>query len=200
MFQIEQKQAFKIECREQLAVSFLPSKAKTQRQGWFLDEETICLQVQPRDKNDTLLGPGWADRVGFLVPGTPKPWPAVNHGDSIYSANIHFQAIGPRFDKTRRALVADELSLKHPVFGEVGLGSSVLPLLSGFAVNVLGVVIPVEVRALVGSKRTKEVHLATCGFAAKIKLKQRVFIRDLDEAKKYGFDACRHCLPEHHKR
>ncbi|MCP4675079.1 MAG: hypothetical protein GY854_06160, partial [Deltaproteobacteria bacterium] len=188
------KQTFKIEHREQLNVRFVPSEKKTEVQGYFINEKTIRFRVQPRNKDDILLGPGWADSISFEAPGVSKTWPAIDAGDASYRVDIPIEAKNPRFDRKRHAFIADRLRLRHPLGGAISPSNNELPL-KGFGVTVMGVRVPITVYALIGNRRSKETHLAICDHAAKIGDKNKVFIHDLHEAQRCGYDTCEWCLP-----
>lgn len=50
-----------------------------------------------------------------------------------------------------------------------------------------------------GNRRTREVHLATCEWAAKISRRNKEAYKDLKWTLKPGYDGCRFCLPEYSK-
>jgi len=50
-----------------------------------------------------------------------------------------------------------------------------------------------------GNRRTHEVHLANCDWAAKTSPRNKEAYRDLDRALKHGYDGCHYCLPEYSK-
>ncbi len=188
------QQAFQIAHREQVSVQFLPQASKSDVQGYFVDEKTIRLRVLPRNKTGTLLGPGWADGVQFSVPGVSHTWTGDDAADGIYSIDIPVTAEDPHVERTGRLIVATRLSVTHPRHGAVVPKEHQLPL-DGFSVTVLGVKIPITVFALIGNARSKETHLVTCRHAARISPKNKVYIHDLKEAQKSGYDTCEWCLP-----
>ena len=67
--------------------------------------------------------------------------------------------------------------------------------MDGFKVRVFGVDIPITVYALIGNKNTKEVHLASCDYVEMMADKNKVWLHDLDEARRVGYDTCEWCLP-----
>ena len=189
------KQKFKIESREQLNVSFLPAVSDSETGGFFMDDKKIRLLVQPAGAGGTLLGPGWADSISFEGPGgVDYPWPAMDTGDGNYRVDIPFEAKNPRFDRAGSTLVADRISLHHPTLGTFNPVKNELPL-KGFCVTVLGIKMPLEVWALLGNRKSGEVHLITCQYASKIADKNKVWLHDLKQAKRLGYDTCEHCLP-----
>jgi hypothetical protein len=189
------KQGYKIELREQLDVRFTPTVKDSETGGYFVDDKTIRLLVQPAGKGDVLLGPGWADSIDFDGPeGIDLPWPAIDAGDGNYWVDIPFEAVAPRFDPHGPALVGDSLTLTHPALGPVSPAGNQLPL-EGFCAEVLGVKLPLTVWALVGNRKSKEVHLITCAHVAKMSAKNKVWMHDLQQAKRFGYDTCEHCLP-----
>lgn len=50
-----------------------------------------------------------------------------------------------------------------------------------------------------GNRSTREIHIATCDWAAKISQRNREAYQDLERALKHGYDGCRFCLPEYSK-
>lgn len=50
-----------------------------------------------------------------------------------------------------------------------------------------------------GNRRTHELHLAGCDWAAKISPRNKEAYQDMDRAWKHGYDGCRFCLPEYSK-
>jgi hypothetical protein len=189
-------QPFRIESREQLTVDFLPSAKISETGGYFVDAGTIRLLVQPKDKAGTLLGPGWGGSILFFAPGGVElPWPAVDLGDGNYQADLEVHRKGDvRFERLRLALAADAFALVHPAAGPVELPGGLLPL-AEFAVEALGVRMPIAVMSLVGNAKTRECHLVTCRFAARIAPRNKVWLHDLGQARRAGYDTCEHCLP-----
>ena len=61
--------------------------------------------------------------------------------------------------------------------------------------TVLGIKMPIEVLALLGNRKSGEVHLITCRYAEKIAAKNKSWLHDLKQAKQLGYDTCEHCLP-----
>ncbi len=189
------KQKFNVELRRQLAVGFLPTEKDSETGGYFVDASTVRLLVQPAGARGVLLGPGWADSIRFLVPGGVKPWwPATDLGDGDYRVDIPVRRVGgTRFDGRLLSLAAERLSLVHPVAGSVTVRDGLLPL-AEFAVDVLGVRMPIAVLSLVGDSRTKECHLVTCALADRIDGKSKVWLRDLGQARATGYRPCAECL------
>ncbi len=189
------EQPFHVELRRQLAVGFLPSVAKTEVQGYFDSGRYIILHVQPRDRQGTLLGPGWKDRIAFHIPGVSRPVPAEDLGNSVYQATIQLEAKSPGLNTARHAVTGTRLRVSAPApLGAEPVADNELPL-KGFGVTVLGVTIPITVRSLVGNRKSKETHLATCRYAARITPKHKVYFHDLKEVLAHGYDTCEHCLP-----
>jgi hypothetical protein len=50
-----------------------------------------------------------------------------------------------------------------------------------------------------GNRRTREVHISNCDWAAKISQRNKEAYQDLERALKQGYDGCRFCLPEYSK-
>jgi hypothetical protein len=190
------KQKFTVELRDQLAVAFLPTIADSETGGYFADAATIRLLVQPAGAKGVLLGPGWADSIRFLAPGgVTQAWPATDLGDGNYQVDIEVRREGDvRFDLRLLALAAERFALVHPTTGPVELRDGLLEL-AEFEAEVLGVRMPIAVLSLVGNSRSKECHLVSCAFAAKIAPKNKVWLHDLEHARKCGYDTCEHCLP-----
>ncbi len=189
------RQAFGLELRRQLSVGFLPTVKDSQTGGYFMSGETIRLMVQPAGKGDVLLGPGWADSIQFVAPdGDVLPWPVVDQGNGDYLLDFQLDATNPRFDMGGTAIVSDRMVLRHALGADIGVADHTLPL-KGFSVTVLGIKMPIEVRALLGNRRSREVHLITCQYASKIADKNKTWLHDLKQAKRLGYDTCEHCLP-----
>lgn len=189
-------QPFRSELRHQLAVAFLPTVKDSETGGYFADAETIRLLVQPAGKGGVLLGPGFADAIRFLAPGQGlQTWPATDLGDGNYQVEIAVRRRGDvRFDRLRLALAAERFALVHPVAGPVELRDGLLEL-ARFEAEVLGVRLPIAVLSLVGNARTRECHLISCPFGEKIAAKNKVWLHDLEHARRCGYDTCEHCLP-----
>jgi hypothetical protein len=190
------KQGFTVELRDQLAVAFKPTVKDSETGGFFADADTIRLLVQPKGAGGVLLGPGYAGSILFFAPGGIElPWPATDLGDGNYQVDIEVHRRGAvRFERRHLALAADRFALVHPAAGPLDLRGGLLPL-AEFAVEVLGVRMPLAVMSIVGNSKSRECHLVTCGFAAKIAEKNRVWMHDLEQARACGYDTCEHCLP-----
>jgi len=50
-----------------------------------------------------------------------------------------------------------------------------------------------------GNRRTREVHVANCDWAAKTNRRNKEAYQNLERALKHGYDGCRFCLPEYSK-
>ncbi len=50
-----------------------------------------------------------------------------------------------------------------------------------------------------GNRRTREVHVANCEWAAKTSRRNKEAYQNLEQALKHGYDGCRFCLPEYSK-
>jgi hypothetical protein len=190
------KQRFVVELRDQLAVAFAPTIKDSEAGGYFSDASTIRLLVQPKGKGGVLLGPGYREAILFFAPGGVElPWPATDLGDGNYAVDIAVRSERPiRLDPRRSLLASEDLSLVHPALGEVLLKDGRLPL-AEFAVEVLGVRMPIAVWSLVGNTKSKQCHLVTCAYAGRISPANTVWMHDLKQARAAGFDTCEHCLP-----
>jgi len=191
-----ERQPFTVALRDQLAVAFRPTAKDSETGGYFATADTIRLLVQPRGRGGVLLGPGWADAILFFAPGGVElPWPAVDLGDGNYQVDIPVERTGDvRFERRLLALAAERFALVHPAAGAIELRGGLLPL-AEFAVEALGVRMPIAVLSLVGNSKSKECHLITCAFAARISERNKVWLHDLEQAHEHGYDTCEHCLP-----
>lgn len=50
-----------------------------------------------------------------------------------------------------------------------------------------------------GNRRTREVHIANCDWAARTSRRNKEAYQDLESALKHGYDGCHYCLPEYSK-
>jgi Big-like domain-containing protein len=140
------RQPFSWAATRQVGVVFEPNADKSPAQGWFTNGQRIRLEVAPTDKRGRLLGPGWAEQLTFTGPaGHAKRWAATDNGDGHYWVEIPFAARNPRFEPNAGSLAADRLELLHPE-GKVHPQHNHLSL-TEFAVEVLGVRLPMTVRA-----------------------------------------------------
>jgi hypothetical protein len=195
-------QTYSLMGRRSIQVGFLPSVQHSQAFGYMENISTICLYVEPRDTAGMLLGPGFGDRIFFTASvGDNNRWHAVDMLDGTYEVQISLKISQPILRASDSALMGSTLSILK---GNGHTGRTTTDslqvkgralLLKNFAAHVCGVTIPLTVYGLAGNRRTREVHLISCEYAARISDENLIWFEDLADIVSHRYDTCEHCLP-----
>lgn len=195
-------QTYSLMGRRTVQVGFLPDVNNSQAFGYMENVNTICLYVEPRDAEGVLLGPGFGDQIFFTASvGDKNRWRAVDMLDGTYEVQIPLKISKPVLRVSDSALMGSTVSILNGNGGNRGKTTNSLQvkgraiLLKKFAAHVCGVTIPLAVYGLAGNRRTREVHLISCEYAARISDENLIWFEDLADIMSHRYDTCEHCLP-----
>ena len=87
--------------------------------------------------------------------------------------------------------------LTPPQMADGNYRLAVAELIDGKEMGRVTRLLAVGAHPYMGDRRTREVHVANCEWAAKISPRNKEAYQSLEKALKHGYDGCRFCLPEY---